>query len=253
MGIIENLYKNILPNQSENDLAKKCEEFISYLKKKNDILFLTTSNRYVEHKWDIPKSTQFARLVKKQLPRKNIRIIDVAPLKIYTCEGNISTSKGNRCGIEEALLKNKTKNPTGYHRCWASINNKDDELYKISRALFESKVVIFFGSVRWGQVNSVYQRLYERLSWIENRFTTLGEKPIKEITKCEAGIVLFGHNWNGKQAIETQKQNYKWFGFQTPDELSFNWQFTTDPEEESQESYQEAISEFKGLVKITLP
>src|SRR5688572_16044425 len=137
MQTLENLYDTWFPDLSDNDLAKQCEVFISYLKKKNDILFLTTSNRYTKHKWDIPKSTQFARLVKKQLPRKNIRIIDVAPLKIYTCEGNISTSKGNRCGMHEALLKNRAKNPSGYHRCWASINNKDDELYKISRALFK--------------------------------------------------------------------------------------------------------------------
>ena len=155
--------------------------------------------------------------------------------------------------MEEAVLNDKKKNPSGNHRCWASFNNKDDELWKITKVLFQSKVVVFFGSVRWGQANSVYQRLFERLSWIENRVTTLQEKPLKEITKCEAGIVLFGQNWNGKQVLETQMQNFRWFGFQVPNELSFNWQYTGDAEDESQKSYDDALKEFDALVQIALP
>jgi len=107
--------------------------------------------------------------------------------------------------------------------------------------------------VRWGQANSVYQRLFERLSWIENRVTTLQEKPIKEIAKCEAGIILFGQNWNGNQVLETQMQNFRWFGFQVPDELSFNWQYTHNAEDESQESYTDALKEFDTLLQIVLP
>jgi len=155
--------------------------------------------------------------------------------------------------MQDALLKSSRKNPSQYHRCWASINNTDDELWKITKVLFESKVVIFFGSVRWGQVNSVYQKLFERLSWIENRVTTLGEKPIKEITKCEAGIILFGQNWNGEQVLKTQRQNFKWFGFKVPNELSFNWQYASDAEEESKESYSDALREFGELIQIALP
>ena len=136
--------------------------------------FSLQAHRYIEHKDDIPKSTQLARDIKKHFKNKRITIIDVPILQIHPCEGNISSKNGNRCGIQEAVLKNKQKNPSGNHRCWASINNKDDELYKITRALFRSKVVVFFGSVRWGQANSMYQRLFERLSWIENRVTTLG-------------------------------------------------------------------------------
>jgi hypothetical protein len=118
------------------------------------------------------------------------------------------------------------QNPTGQHRCWASINNADDELWVVSRELFRSRVVVFFVSVRWGQTNSVYQRLFERLSWIENRFTTLGEKPIPQLKKLEAGMVLFGQNWNDAQVLKTQRQNFRWFGWKTPTPLSFYWQYT---------------------------
>lgn len=238
------------PKEELGRVTAKCRRFIDYLRHRNDILFLTTSTRYAEHKDDIPKSTQLARRIKELYPNKNIVLIDVPTLVIHTCEGNISTNKGNRCGTEEALLKSTRKNPSGYHRCWASLNNKDDELYKITRVLFRSKVVVFFDSVRWGQTNSVYQRLFERLSWIENRFTTLGEKPIKEITRCEAGIVLFGQNWNGENVMNIQKQNFKWFGFKVPDELSFNWQYTRNAEDESQTSYTDAIREFHRLLQM---
>ena len=77
-------------------------------------------------------------------------LLDVAKLKIHTCEGNISGKRGNTCGVPEATLRDHGKNPTGQHRCWASINNKDDQLYRVSRELFKSQVAVFFGSVRWG-------------------------------------------------------------------------------------------------------
>jgi hypothetical protein len=95
--------------------AKARDEFVEYLANKDDILFLTTSNRYVKHKDDVPKSTQLARSVKAHFAKKNIRILDVPLLKIYTCEGNISARLGNRCGLKEAALENKRFNPTGYH------------------------------------------------------------------------------------------------------------------------------------------
>ena len=47
-----------------------------------------------------------------------------------------------------------------------------------------------------------------------------------------AGIVVFGHNWNDAAVLETQKQNFKWFGWKTPAALSFCWQYTKDEEEE---------------------
>ena len=236
-------------------LITPCSRLIRYLLKRNDILLLTTSNRYPAHSWDIPKTTQLALRIREELVRKGKRVtlLDVAKLQIHTCEGNISGMRGNRCGTPDAKLPDKAKNPTGQHRCWASINNPDDQLYKVSCALFRSRVAVFFVSVRWGQTNGVYQRLLERLSWIENRFTTLGEPPIAQLKHLESGIVLFGHNWNDEQVLDTQRQNFKWFGWRTPAALSFNWQYTLDPEEESPGSYLGAVGEFETLLQGRLP
>ncbi len=235
-------------------LVDACSRLIRYLEKKNDILLLATSTRYREHAFDVPKSTQLALRVRDHLRRRKKRVVllDVAKLKIHTCEGNISAKKGNNCGVLAARLPSRSKNPTGHHRCWASINNADDQLYMITRELFQSRLVVFFVSVRWGQTNSVYQRLFERLSWIENRFTTLGETPIPQLRKLEAGMVLFGQNWNGAQVLKTQRQNFKWFGWKTPAPLSFYWQYTRDAEEESPESYLDAVEEFGALMQTEL-
>jgi hypothetical protein len=232
-------------------LVDSCTRLIRHLETRNDILLLTTSTRYRKHTWDIPKSTQLALRVQEHLTQrqKHVTLLDVPKLKIHTCEGNISALKGNRCGLLEAKLPDRSKNPTGQHRCWASINNADDQLYVITRELFRSRVVVFFVSVRWGQTNSVYQRLFERLSWIENRFTTLGEAPIPQLKGLEAGIVVFGQNWNDAQVLRTQRQNFVWFGWKTPAALSFHWQYTLDAEEESSESYLGAIEEFAALLR----
>jgi hypothetical protein len=235
-------------------LVDACSRLIRYLEKRNDILLLATSTRYREEAFDVPKTTQLALRVRDLLRRREKRVVllDVSKLKIHTCEGNISAKMGNKCGVLEARLPSRSKNPTGHHRCWASINNADDQLYRITRELFQSQLVVFFVSVRWGQTNSVYQRLFERLSWIENRFTTLGETPIPQLRKLEAGIVLFGQNWNDAQILKTQRQNFKWFGWKTPAPLSFYWQFTRDAEDESPESYLGAVEEFGALMQTEL-
>jgi hypothetical protein len=191
-----------------------------------------------------------ARRVQQELQRlgRRVTLIDVATLRIHTCEGNISGARGNGCGVLGAKLPDRRKNPTGHHRCWASINNADDQLFRISRALFASKAVIFFGSVRWGQTDSVYQRLFERLSWIENRVSTLGEAPIPQLAGLEAGMVLFGHNWLDTKVLRTQQQNFAWFGWRVPAGLSFAWQFTAHPEVESAASYARAAAEFTAVM-----
>jgi multimeric flavodoxin WrbA len=240
---------------ARKSLVESCSRLLRHLEKRNDILLLTTSTRYRKHTWDVPKSTQLALRVRDHLHQKKRRVtlLDVAKLKIHTCEGNISGGQGNRCGLLEARLPDRSKNPTGQHRCWASVNNKDDQLYVISRELFRSRAVVFFVSVRWGQTNSVYQRLFERLSWIENRFTTLGEAPIPQLKGLETGIVVFGQNWNDAQVLQTQRQNFKWFGWKTPAALSFYWQYTRNAEDESPDSYFGAIEEFKALLRTEFP
>jgi len=119
-------------------LLASYSRLVEHLASKERVLLLTTSNRYREHVWDVPKTTQLARRIAQRLLRGRTRatLLDVAALQIHACEGNISGSRGNNCGVHAAKLLDKRKNPTGHHRCWASINNRDDELYKVSRELF---------------------------------------------------------------------------------------------------------------------
>jgi multimeric flavodoxin WrbA len=206
---------------------------IKYLKGKRRVLLLTTSTRFKD-KRDVPKSTKLAKEVARRVGAR-AQLLDVSRLKIYPCEGNVSTAHGNNCGPLGSVLKNKRQNPTGFHRCWASINNPDDELWRISKPLFGSDAVVFFGSVRWGQANSIYQTLIERLTWIENRHSTLGEDNV--VKDIDAGIILVGQNWRGQDVASIQKQVLSFFGFKTPAALTWNWQFTTDAHDETAESY----------------
>jgi multimeric flavodoxin WrbA len=239
-----NFFNHYLIQESKE--REQLDKTIDYLSKKEKVLLLTTSNRWTGHTDDVPKSTQLAMFVQEQLGKQKATLIEVPKLKIYPCEGNISSSPekgGNHCGTKDAALKDKEKNPTGYHRCWASVNNKDDELWKISKPLFESDAVQIFGSVRWGQTNAYYQKLIERLTWIENRATTLGEKSI--VTDIDAGLILIGQNWNGKDVLDTQKQVLEFFGFKTPKEMFWNWQYTQNSTLETKESYKKAYTTFE--------
>lgn len=230
-----------------NDKIKKTKfiKTINFLFKKKRILILTTSNRWVgEAGGEIPKSSLLAEEIIKKIGKDKVEIIDVTKLKIYNCEGNISTESGNTCGEAGALLKDKEKNPSGCHRCWASINNPDDELWIISKELFMSDCVLFLGSVRWGQTNAYYQKLIERLTWIENRKSTLGEKSIVDM--IDAGIIMVGHNWNGDKIIKTEKEVLSFFGFNVVDDLCWNWSFT-NANDESQDSYKKVAKKFKEL------
>ena len=87
----------------------------------------------------------------------------------------------------------------------------------------------------------------------KNRISTLREGPIPQLKDLEAGMVLFGHNWNARNTLEIQKRNFEWFGWKTPEALSFAWQYTDDEEEESQESYLGAIEEFRELFPVAPP
>jgi len=130
----------------------KLKRLYNYLKKQEGkkIVFLTTSNRWEGEK-ELPKSSIIADELKKRLD--NVDIINVSKLKIFPCEGNVSTHKGNTCGVKDALLK--TNDPNKFIRCWASVNNKSDELHKVANAIYDADVVIFFGSIRWGKMNAI--------------------------------------------------------------------------------------------------
>lgn len=220
---------------------RKFNNIIKYLKTKNKVLLITTSNRWKYSK-DTPKSTLLALEIKKKLGNKAI-LIDVSKLKIYPCEGNVSTFEGNTCGVKNCVLKDNEKNPSGLHRCWASLNNKDDELWKVSKELFTSDAVIFFGSIRWGQMNAEYQKLIERLTWIENLHASLNEpNPLKNI---DAGLIITGHNWNLWLVKLIQKKVLDFYGFKVKNKLCLTWQYTLNPYTEDLDSYKNANNKFK--------
>lgn len=222
----------------------KFEKTLKFLESKEKILFLLTSNRWDGHKDDTPKSSKLAFMMQEKLGPNKVKIIDVSKLKIYECEGNVSTKNGNNCGVKEALLKN-TKDKTGQHRCWASFNNKDDELYKVVNDLLDSEAVVFFGSIRWGKMNAVYGRLVERLTWLENRHATLGETNLLKDIDC--GVISVGHNWNGQEAVKHEKKVLEFFGFKTPNELSWSYQWTQNFKDETSSGYKKDIKDFTKI------
>ena len=231
-------------------MENNIQALLDRLSNKKKVLFLTTSNRWEGSK-EIPKSTILAMDLKDKLTdRTEVSLLEIPKLKIFPCEGNVSGVDGNNCGIKDSKLKDEEKNPSGNHRCWASINNSDDELWKVSKEIYESDAVIFFISVRWGQANAFYQKLIERLNWIENIHTTLGEE--NTVESIEAGCVIIGQNWNGEQVMETQKQVYEFYGFKVPSELSFYWQYTQDMNDETQESYKDAPKNFGKEFEISI-
>ena len=97
----------------QSDAWKSLKKTLDVLKKKKKVLLLSCSNR---HNWDendidIPKSKMIAMYLKDELGDKST-LIDVSELNIVPCEGNVSTHKGNVCGVKDALLK--TNNPNKF-------------------------------------------------------------------------------------------------------------------------------------------
>lgn len=224
-----------------NSTFKNLQEAILQLRGKR-VLLITTSNRWSGDTGLAPKSTRIAEIIQSELG-ETARILDVTKLNIVPCEGNVSSSKGNSCGLKDAILKDDEKNPTGFHRCWASLNNPDDELWKVSRAIFESDVVLFFVSTRWGQANGFYQKLIERLTWLENRHASLGEENV--IGRIQAGGFFIGHNWNVEDVMKTQRSVLEYFGFQTPPQLFLHWQWTEQTSDETLKGYREDAKDFR--------
>ena len=220
---------------------KQLDKTIEYLQNKKKILLISTSNRPESLKEEeMPKSMMLAKYIQSKLSDRTL-LMDAAHMTIHDCTGHVSF-KNNDCGVKAALLKDKDKNPSGCLRCWTSFHMKDDELWKIVKELLESDAVIFFGSVRWGQANAVYQRLIERLTWLESRHTTLGEDNI--VKDIDAGIILTGQNWYGSDVAHTQKEVLKFFGFNVPEQLTWNWHYTIDIYYESLRNYNESFKWF---------
>jgi hypothetical protein len=53
-----------------------------------------------------------------------------------------------------------------------------------------------------------------------------------------------GHNWNGQNSVELEKDVLRFFGFKTPKELSFNRQWTQDAKDESLKGYKQDYKDF---------
>jgi len=229
--------------------------FLSTLAAEKRVLFVTTSNRgeYISSKGEKPKSTRLAEHFSDLLKEKGVEVVtlDAAKLKIHNCLGCVSELKGNMCGSPESKLKDEKKNPHGHLKCWASLDYKDDELWKIANEIYESDVIIFFASNRWGNPNAIYQKLIERLDWIESSYTTYGGP--NTIKNKKAGMVLLGQNWRVQESLEVQQQVLEFFGFQTPEELFMGWQFTRDTLDEEQKSYQEAPNAFEQSWGMEIP
>jgi len=233
----------------QSDAWKTLKKTLDVLKKKKKVLLLSCSNRYNwdDNNLDVPKSKLLATYIHEELGEKST-LIDVTDLKILPCEGNVSRKDGNSCGVLKAKLKDKEKNPSGEHRCWVNINNKSDELWKISKELLESDVVVFFSSIRWGQTNMYYQNLIERLTWLQNRHSTLGESNI--IKDIESGFICVGQNWNGENVNNTQMKVHEFYGFKINKDLYWNWQYTKDAHDESLKSYKDSHVKFIKDTKI---
>jgi multimeric flavodoxin WrbA len=235
----------------QTDAWKGIKKTLDILKEKKKVLLLSCSNRYNwdDDNIDIPKSKMIAMYLDEELGNKS-KLIDVPELKILPCEGNVSRKEGNSCGLLKAKLKDKDKNPSGEHRCWKNINEPTDELWKISKELFESDVVIFFTSIRWGQANMFYQNLIERLTWLENRHSALGEKNI--IENIESGFICVGQNWNGENVVDVQKKVHTFYGFKPNDDFYWNWQYSKDENDETLASYKKSHNKFIKDTKLNL-
>jgi len=64
----------------------------------------------------------------------------------------------------------------------------------------------------------------------------------------DAGFIFIGQNWNGAEVVKTQKQVHSFYGFKTPNELYFNWQYTTEVDDESKESYKDAVHALDNII-----
>jgi hypothetical protein len=93
-----------------------------------------------------------------------------------------------------------------------------------------------------------YQNLIERLNWVENRHTVHNESNI--VKDIESGYICTGHNWNGSNVVDLQKQVHSFYGFKPNDDIYWNWQYTKDINDESQKSYKDSYKKFIKDTKI---
>ena len=66
----------------------------------------------------------------------------------------------------------------------------------------------------------------------------------------ESGIIITGQNWNGMKVLKNEKKVLEFFGFKVPSELSWNWQFTKNLDDESRVSYKKSDKVFRKTFGI---
>lgn len=64
------------------------------------------------------------------------------------------------------------------------------------------------------------------------------------IKKIETGMICIGQNFNGNSVVDLQKEIHTFYGFKPNNKLYWNWQYTTNSNDESQDSYKKAYTVF---------
>jgi hypothetical protein len=102
---------------------------------------------------------------------------------------------------------------------------------------------MFFSSVRWGSANMYYQKLIERLNWINNRYIPYGESNI--IKDTTSGFICVGQHQYADDICELQYGNHKYYGFNADKDLYWYWNAEDiDYNDETLQGYLESYPEF---------
>jgi len=93
-----------------------------------------------------------------------------------------------------------------------------------------------------------YQKLIERLNWINNRFVPLGEDNV--IKNIESGFMIVTQHYGGEPITENQMDMHDYFGFKVNPALYSYWQaediyFDDETLRGYLESYPRFYSEFR--------
>jgi hypothetical protein len=111
---------------------------------------------------------------------------------------------------------------------------------------------MFFSSVRWGAANMFYQKLIERLNWINNRYIPYGESNI--IKDTTSGFICVGQHSYAEQICQLQYNNHKYYGFDADEDLYWFWKaedinYNDETLQGYLESYPEFFEEFHIKIK----
>jgi hypothetical protein len=94
-----------------------------------------------------------------------------------------------------------------------------------------------------------YQKLIERLNWINNRFVPLGESNI--IKNIDSGFIIIGQHQYGNEIVQRQYENHDYYGFNVNKKLYWYWNAeNVEYDDETLEGYIESYPEFFKEFKI---